>query len=1004
MSNYNSKQRLNMGRKNLEQTCECFALNAFYLRPERRGFMASLGMLCLWVVLLILSMSTMLQAQTLSFPTAEGFGRHASGGRRGRVIYVTNLSDDLPAPAGSFRACVENTGPRTCIFQVGGTINLVEHINLYAGRGDLTIAGQTALGQGINITPWPVNINYGAQNMIIRHLSHRQGFPSVPPSFNNDCAGFLIWGDTQDGEGPYRVSNIILDHVSTGYACDDSFQLYGMVDGTTIQWSIVADPYQGEPAQGFPGPDAYGESKMLIAGSTTVTNNFFTLHHNYAAHVFSRAPNVASVDVFDFRNNIVYLAQHFSGGVDFGVTNNFAYTSFPLNINFVGNKYLYPASVDPGCCRLGDVHPFTVTKIYTQDNQTPFCPGAPNCASDEWDLGWRESQTNDNPPLQSQYRSFSPFPAPPVTMTPVANLESVLTGPNGAGATKPQRDSLDQRVIDELINRTGGVGRGGAPFPFIPSEFTVPLDRIDTDGDGLPDQWEDANGLNKFSDTDGPTIIGSGPNAGYSNLEVWLNYMAGDTAGPTVTNPVVTITFPTTSSTHNTNSTPLASVAGSATDADGSVVSVSWSCPLCTPSSGTATGTTSWSFGPVGLAPGPNTNMFQVIATDNTGLTGQDQLTVTYTPTPPVGNANPVYVNKAIGLDTHNCIVAENPLTPKLTIASGMGCMTFPKKVLRIMPGVYDEVVDTLLTPIQGGDTTEYTRIEGVGSGVVVRELWLRGTLSYVEFANLTFDSANRANRNTTSLYDGASFIRFTNNRFQNTIGGYECIFHAEADGVEYRNNIFTNCAFDGMTVQGNVQGLIVSGNSFSNIEQMAIRGTLTNALIEKNTISSTGTADSTAPAIGLGAGTGALVSNNVIYGNKHGVRVYAGAQNIKIYNNTVASNIPGVGIHCESGASGVFIANNISFGNTTDAIGNACGATETSNRITNPLFVNPGAGDFLLQPLSPAINGATTLTEITDDRRNIQRPQGVAPDQGAYEMVLTVPPGSTFQMNWLFQ
>jgi len=93
------------------------------------------------------------------------------------------------------------------------------------------------------------------------------------------------------------------------------------------------------------------------------------------------------------------------------------------------------------------------------------------------------------------------------------------------------------------------------------------------------------------------------------------------------TNPVVTITGPTSSATHATSSAS-GSYSGSCTDAGG-VASVTWACPTCTPTSGTATDTTSWSFSNT-LASGANT--ITVTCTDTSSNTHQDSLVDTYTP------------------------------------------------------------------------------------------------------------------------------------------------------------------------------------------------------------------------------------------------------------------------------------------------------------------------------------------------------------------------------------
>src|SRR5688500_8926490 len=104
--------------------------------------------------------------ETLAFPGAEGAGRHPLGGREGAVWRGTNLNDSGP---GSLRAAIEADGPRTVVFDIGGTIRLDSPLTIRRGR--ITLAGQTAPGGGITLRDQPLVI--AADDVIVRHIRSR---------------------------------------------------------------------------------------------------------------------------------------------------------------------------------------------------------------------------------------------------------------------------------------------------------------------------------------------------------------------------------------------------------------------------------------------------------------------------------------------------------------------------------------------------------------------------------------------------------------------------------------------------------------------------------------------------------------------------------------------------------------------------------------------------------------------------------------------------------------
>ena len=482
---------------------------------------------CVLTILLNMAIATTTYARK-AFPSAEGYGADTiTGGSGGAVIIVDNLNN---SGTGSLRACMEGTGARTCVFRIGGMVNLTSAIYVRAANSNLTVAGQTALGQGVTVGPWSINIQDGASNVIIRHLRHRQAFEdwgqAIPfATLNNDCGGFTIYGPVDT-----HTHHIILDHVSTGYTCDDSTQMAGYVTDSTIQWSLVADPY--EQAKG----DQYGASKGFLFGGNnpaTAPLSTGTMHHNMFLQSGTRSPGGGPQGVMDWRYNIVYNWWTCTGNVRLGGTDENQPGSLQSNHNFVGNRYIPGPNSNTTGCWLGELRTEGNAHVYVQDNVTPWC-GMDSCAADEWFIGWGNGTNGGYPADPATFRVFSPFSAPTVTATPRNTLQSTLA--TKAGATVPQRDILDMRVINEMQSGTGDIGRAGAAFPFLPTVTTVPADKVDTDNDGMPDMWENSHGLLPNDPSDRNTIAANG----YTNLENYLNELAGDDIGVTPPPPTFT--------------------------------------------------------------------------------------------------------------------------------------------------------------------------------------------------------------------------------------------------------------------------------------------------------------------------------------------------------------------------------------------------------------------------------------------------------------------------------
>ena len=422
-----------------------------------------------------------------AFPGAQGRGAQTPGGRGGAVVEVTNLNDAGP---GSLREAMQvRTGPRIVVFRVGGTITLTEPIDVREPNSYLTVAGQTAPGDGIQIKNYGIRIRDGAHDVVLRYLRVRPG-DTTPGEGGKD--GVLVYG-----EGTRPVHDVLVDHCSIEWATDENVDVCAWVEDATFQWCLIAEgSMTGHPK----GPHSFG---LLLGADPRIT---LTVHHSLFAHNAGRNPRLdaKAEGMTDFRSNVVYNWKNVGA----------AELANGAKANFAGNVYLAGPDInayDHRVFAVPDRTNSTGVSLSLDGNRGPLCPTG---CTDDWDLGvWFYESGQVYPADEALYRSWKTFPAPGVETDPAGLLvERVLAD---VGATRPRRDPVDQRIVEDVVLGTGHVGIGSG-YPDLVADVP-PADR---DHDGMPDAWERAYGLDRNDPSDAQGDLNGD---GYTNVEEYLN-------------------------------------------------------------------------------------------------------------------------------------------------------------------------------------------------------------------------------------------------------------------------------------------------------------------------------------------------------------------------------------------------------------------------------------------------------------------------------------------------
>ncbi len=460
-----------------------------------------------------------------AFPGAEGGGMYTTGGRGGKVIHVTNLND---SGSGSLRAALGESGARTIVFDVAGTIELKSDLKI--SRGNVTIAGQTAPGDGICLKNYSTTVSAG--NVIIRFLRFRLG-DKAPWSDADITAGKAdgedcIWGRYQE--------NVILDHCSMSWSVDEAASFYGN-ENFTMQWCLIAESMKDCHLH-TKGNHGYGG---LWGGKNA------SFHHNVLAHHDSRNARIDHPHIYenhkaparrgnvDLRNNVIYDwgGNNCYGGEGgwFNLVNCY-YQPWPSSSDrkYFADLYAVYSScstcgetnIDHGYCSLyiaGNVH--TKYASISEDNTTGI----------NWHNG--SGHANYKAPLSAPLQVVGKDGREAFVTTHSAE-EAYALALKYAGASL-RKDATDIRILSGVKDGSGRIIKDiddvialyGSAWPELSATAEEKAAILDSGGDGMPDAFEEEFGLDKADAADGNAKT-LDKKKRYTNLEMYLHYLVRD--------------------------------------------------------------------------------------------------------------------------------------------------------------------------------------------------------------------------------------------------------------------------------------------------------------------------------------------------------------------------------------------------------------------------------------------------------------------------------------------
>ncbi len=485
-------------------------------------------------------------AQAPAFPGAEGHGRYVTGGRGGKIVHVTNLND---SGTGSLRAAVNGSDKKIVVFDVGGVIALKSDLKIGANT---TIAGQTAPAPGITVRYYTIRPD--ASNIIVRFIRFRRGQEKDV----NDGAD-AIWTRHQTGQ--------IYDHCSFSWSIDEIASFYDN-NNFTMQWCTLAESLNnaghGKGAHGYGG----------IWGGKLAS-----FHHNLIAHVNNRSPrfngarydwtgytsnklysqykwaNAVQSENVDFRNCVIYNCGNGCyggpGGGRINIVNNYYKTGPAASTDRVTN-----ISIGNSTSSSDNSKYWNMTSLYyIKGNQVNsnanrdwtginYDSGVFTINGEKYTLDTNHYYGDDvtytkNSAGQDCVRIRLENPTEAGEVTTHSALKAYEKVLSFAGASL-NRDDVDTRYAKEtregtatysgsVTKKKGRIDLVSDVQGYTEANFGTGSRPAgyDTDNDGIPDEWEKANGLNPNNASDALLFTLDKKNW-YSNIEVYLNSLVQD--------------------------------------------------------------------------------------------------------------------------------------------------------------------------------------------------------------------------------------------------------------------------------------------------------------------------------------------------------------------------------------------------------------------------------------------------------------------------------------------